>query len=538
MQKSDNAFVMVFQIKNIKLQQNYTVMKKILLLISLTFSLGAFSQTYSDDVAQLIFDNCASCHNPDGIAPFSLMDYSEVTNQAVGIYDAIAQDRMPPWPPNDNYKPFSHSRALEASEKTAILDWLGNGMPEGDPANTPAPPVFNNEAVLGQGDLEVQIPTYTSKATAYDDYVCFALPSDLAQGRKIRAMEVVPGNAPIVHHALVYIDESASYATDTVGGDCAGPTTAKLVGGYTPGASPLVFPNGPNLKLGMEIPANSNIVLAMHYPAGSNGMKDSTKVIFHFYDEQTSDVREISADPILQNWNFELPPEEVTNVSASFSSNNVPYDVSLLSIFPHMHLLGDHIKSYGLDPSNDTIRLIDIPHWDFEWQDFYIFKNMVKIPANSSLHAEGAFNNTAANDHNPNNPAITVYPGLNTTDEMFLVYFHYLLYQPGDENHDLEEMTSLSLQEMVSTEKLSNISIYPNPTSDFVNIEIEGNQSENNVSASVYDLNGRLVKQLVNGAKFSGKTTLKWNGEKSQSGVYIVSIVLNGNHYSQRIVKQ
>jgi hypothetical protein len=200
--------------------------------------------------------------------------------------------------------------------------------------------------------------------------------------------------------------------------------------------------------------------------------------------------------------------------------------------------LGDNIRSYGLDPVNDTIRLIDIPHWDFDWQDFYLFKNLVKIPANSTLHAEGAFNNTAANEHNPNNPAIAVYPGLNTTDEMFLVYFHYLLYQPGDENYDIEEMTSLSLQEMVSTEELSNINIYPNPTTDIINIDIEGQQSGNNVSASVYDLNGRLVEQLVKGKKFSGTTTLNWNGEESKSGVYIVSIVLNGRHYSQRIVKQ
>lgn len=511
-------------------------MKKILLLVSLAFTLGSFSQTYSDDVAQLIFDNCASCHNPSGIAPFSLMDYSEVTSQAAGIYDAISQDRMPPWPPNDDYKPFSHSRALEALEKTTIIDWINNGTPEGNPANTPAPPVFNTDAILGQGDLEVQIPTYTSKATTNDDYVCFSLPSNLTQGRTIRAMEVVPGNAPIVHHALVYIDETASYATDTTGGDCAGPTTAKLVGGYTPGASPLVFPNGSNLKLGMEIPANSNIVLAMHYPSGSNGMKDSTKVIFHFYDEPTTGVREISAEPILQNWSFTLPPEEITPVSTSYS--NIPYDVSLLSIFPHMHLLGDHIRSYGIDPSNDTIRLIDVPHWDFEWQDFYVFKNLIRVPANSTLYADGGFDNTAANDHNPNNPAITVYPGLNTTDEMFLVYFHYLLYQPGDEDYDLEEMTSLSLQEMVSTEEFSNISVYPNPTTDIINIEIEGGQSENNVSASVYDLNGRLVEQLVNGKKFSGTTTLKWNGKESHSGVYTVSIVLNGRHYSQRIIKQ
>ena len=517
-------------------------MKRALLTITLLICTVFYgtSQTYADDVAQLVFDNCASCHNPNGIAPFSLMNYQEVTSNSAQIYDAIAQDRMPPWPPNDDYKPFSHSRALEASERTTILDWLSNGMPEGDPANTPAPPVFSNDALLGNGDLEVQIPTYTSKATSNDDYVCFAIPSNLTQGRTIKAMEVIPGNAPIVHHALVYIDENATYTTDTIGGDCAGPTDAKLVGGYTPGASPLVFPNGSGLKLGMAMPSGSNIVLAMHYPAGSNGMQDSTKVIFHFYDEPVSGVREISAEPILQNWSFTLPPEQVTEVSASYS--NIPIDVSILSIFPHMHLLGDHIRSYGLDSNNDTIRMIDIPHWDFEWQDFYMFKNMVKIPANSTLHADGAFNNTAANDHNPNNPAITVYPGLNTTDEMFLVYFHYLPYQQGDENYNIEDLTSLSVESYFNDNPQGAINVFPNPVADQMSIEITGKSGENVVSASIYDLQGRRVSTLAQGMNFSDHINLTWDSSqgpvKASSGIYFLSVRLNGQLIERKIVKR
>jgi len=517
-------------------------MKRILLLAAILLCSTDYgrSQTYADDVAQLIFDNCASCHHPDGIAPFSLMTYQEVDANSAQIYDAIAQDRMPPWPPNEDYKSFSHSRDLPDADKTIILDWLTDGMPEGDPANTPAPPVFNTNAILGSGDLELQAPTYTSKATNFDDYVCFSIPSGLTQGRTIKAMEVVPGNAPIVHHALIYIDETGSYATDTVGGDCAGPTTAKLVGGYTPGATPLVFPNSSGLKLGMELPANSNIVLAMHYPAGSNGMKDSTRVIFHFYDEPVSGVREISADPILQNWSFTLPPEQVTEVSASYS--NIPIDISILSIFPHMHLLGDHIRSYGLDANDDTIRMIDIPHWDFEWQDFYMFKNMVRIPANSTLHADGAFNNTATNDHNPNNPAITINPGLNTTDEMFLVYFHYMMYQPGDENYNIEDLTSLSVSSFLQDDPSGLINVFPNPVSEQLSIDVSGKSGENVVSAAIYDLQGRLVSTLAQGKTFSDQTTLTWDSNdgliKTSSGIYFLSVRLNGQLIEQKVVKQ
>jgi hypothetical protein len=499
------------------------------------------AQTFSSDVAQLFYNNCSGCHNPNGIAPFSLITYAEVSSSAGAIYDAIAQKRMPPWPPNEEYKEFSHSRALNEQDKTVMLDWLLNGMPEGDPSLTPAPPVFATGALLGNGDLELQIPTYMSKATSSsDDYVCFSIPSGLVGNRVIKAMEVIPGNPSIVHHCLIYIDETGNYPTDTVSGVCNGPTNATLVGGYTPGSTPLIFPNGSALKLGMTMQAGSNIVFAMHYPEGSFGQFDSTKVIFHFYPQGETGIRQVSADPILQNWSFVLPPNQITAVNANY--NNIPINISLLSIFPHMHLLGKSIRSYGLTPAQDTIRLIDIPKWDFHWQDFYMFKNMVMIPANSSLRANGFFDNTTGNFHNPNNPPITVYPGLNTTDEMFLVYMHYLPYQAGDELHNIEEMTALSLTEYVQTSN-QGLSIYPNPFSNSTVIELKGVLPHQRVSISIYDQQGRLVQSLGQGVFLEGSQVV-WDGNTSSGnavkpGIYYISVLVEGRELrTGKVVKR
>lgn len=517
-------------------------MKKLLLFfVGIYFSMSSvYSQTYSDDIAQIIYDNCASCHHAGGIAPFSLMSYTDMQNFSGGIYDAIAQDRMPPWPPNENYTEFSHSRAMDENEKTLVLDWLANGMPEGNPANTPAPPVFNSGSILGAGDLEIQMPTYMSKASsAQDDYVCFSMPSDLLQNRKIKAMEVVPGNTEIVHHCLVYIDEDATYASDTTSGQCTGPTTATLVGGYTPGSTPLIFPNGSQLKLGMDLPAGSNIVFAMHYPTGSYGEFDSTKVIFHFYNENETGIRDVIAAPVLQNWSFSLPPNELTAVEAT--NNQVPTDFSILSAFPHMHLLGRYIKSYALNPQQDTIRFIEIPNWDFHWQDFYIFKNLIKVPQNSTIKVEALFDNTVNNLHNPNDPPVTVYPGTNTADEMLLVYFHFLPYLPGDEDHDLEDLMTLSLDNFNKQES-SSIKVTPNPFSQGLKIKIKGESGVNNLSASIYDQQGRKIKTLALGETFSDNKEIEWDGnnDTGQSvnrGIYFVSIILNGKAQSRKIIK-
>ena len=177
-------------------------MKNALLFVSFLAGFSTYGQTWSNDVAQVFFNKCTKCHHTGGIAPTSYMSYNEVSPMSAAIYDAVNQGHMPPWPPDNNYQQYVHDRSLTAVEKTLILDWILAGFPEGIAANTPPAPVYTSSTILGNGDLTVQIPTYMSKATSTnDDYVCFSVPSGLTQNRVIRAIEIVPGNRQIVHHA-------------------------------------------------------------------------------------------------------------------------------------------------------------------------------------------------------------------------------------------------------------------------------------------------------------------------------------------------
>lgn len=119
----------------------------------------------------------------------------------------------------------------------------------------------------------------------------------------------------------------------------------------------------------------------------------------------------------------------------------VSRDLSLLTLNPHMHLLGKSFLAYAVDTKGDTIPLIKIPRWDFRWQYFYTFKHMLRIPKGSTIYCEGEFDNTANNENNPFDPpqTITGYNGsMKTTDEMFQFIISYLVYQPGDEKMSLE----------------------------------------------------------------------------------------------------
>lgn len=524
-------------------------MRSILLLLSLSIPSFFFAQTWSDDVAGIFYNKCGQCHHSGGIAPFSLMSYSEVSPMASFIYGVVDSEAMPPWPPDNSYQTYAHTRSLSTTEKSTILNWINGGAPEGNAANTPPPPVYPTGSLLGNGDLELQIPTYMSKAqNGNDDYVCIVLNSNLPSARKIKAIEIVPGNREIVHHALVFLDPSGASVTDTVGGDCASPNSsgAELVMGYTPGSSPLVLPAVSPMKLGIPMSANSQVMINLHYPDGSYGQYDSTKVIFHFYPVNETGIRDVTTANVLSNWSFALPPNQLTTVSAQYpAAGGLPANVSILSVFPHMHLLGKSMDVFGVGGQPDTLKLIRIPQWDFHWQDFYFFKYAQKAVTGMTLKAKAVYDNTTNNPNNPNSPPVAVYPGLNTNDEMMLVYAHYMLYQNGDENYNLDSLMSLGLQEFLEVPEGDQVFVaYPNPFDEQIHFSSTSVVPGDQLSVRIYDLQGQLVRVLAHNVIVQQESVdLVWDGKNekgasSGSGIYFVSIAVNGKLSNQRIVKR
>lgn len=523
-------------------------MKKIILGgIALLAVLEANSQTtWSENAAQVLYDNCTSCHNPNGIGPNSFLDYSSTVPYSALIKNYVENNIMPPWTADSSFQHYSGERLLTQTERDIIINWVNDGALEGNSALAPPPPVYNGEQLLaGTPDLVVQMPVYMSKATpTSDDYVCIAIPTGLATTRRVKAIEVIPGNRSIVHHCLVFADASATYVTDTVGGDCGGPSSGDLMAGYTPGATPAIFPSTSSFSAGMVLSAGSNVILAMHYPEGSYGEFDQTTVNFYFYPEPVVNFREVFAQPLIQNWTFNIAANTIDSVETSISG--IPFDYSLMSVFPHMHLLGTYIESYGIDPLNDTIPFVRIPQWDFEWQDFYFFDYMKQVPAGSTIYGKGIYDNTASNPNNPNDPPINVGAGLNTSDEMFLIYYHYMLYQSGDESINIDSLNN-EYMILLSTlnedkDKPFGAKVYPNPFQNEVIIEyILTNPSF--VSLYIYDLNGRIINKLARVEQESGTQQIVWDGtndygESVSSGIYYYSMLIDGVQLTGKIIKQ
>lgn len=500
--------------------------------------------TWSDDVAEIFYNNCTSCHHSEGIAPFSLLDYSTASTWASAIYANVNAGTMPPWTADSSFQHYYGERILTAYERTTILDWVTGGALAGDLGTAPPPPVYSGAKILpGEPDMTVQIPNYMSKATGfYDDYVCFSIPSGLTSNKKVKAIEVVPGNQAIVHHVVVYHDADASYVTDTVGSDCTGPVDDEVIAGFAPGSNPTIYPSTADWQAGVELDAGSNIVLAMHYPEGSYGQWDSTKVNFYFYEEPVASFRNVYNYPLIIDFDFLIDAETIEEVKDTF---DILADWTFISAMPHMHLLGKSIETYALTPAGDTIPLVRIPQWDFEWQDIYFFDHLIPIMGEDTLYGNGVFDNTSSNPHNPNDPPVDVGFGLNTTDEMFLVSFSFMLYQAGDEDISQDSLNTVFLSNEYADLALSEgdeVKVFPNPFEDNTTIEYTLPQSTF-VSLYIYDAQGRVIRRVLRKNQAAGNHLVGWDGKNNegavvQSGMYYYSMMIDGVNFSGRILKK
>ncbi|MFM9008483.1 MAG: hypothetical protein ACKORE_07880, partial [Bacteroidota bacterium] len=452
-----------------------------LLILSLlsTFSIRAIAQStpdWANDVSCILYSKCTSCHYPGGAAPFSLMTYAEASGAAAGIYSAVAANRMPPWPPDPAYRSFIHERSLSVTEKQTILDWINNGSPQGNPAQAPPPPVYTSAEVIQNPDLVSKMPVYTIPPIAYDIYRCFVMPTGNTLQQFITGMEVVPGNKSVVHHVLVFEDTTNTPlqldAQDpnpgyvSFGGT--GSNASKLLGAWVPGSSPDFYPAG----TGIPLSPGANIIIQIHYPVGSSFQQDSTKVNFQLTADPNT--RSVAVVPALNQGNLTNGPLFIpANTLRTFNAQQIiPAAVTLLGIAPHMHLIGRSVRSWAVTLVGDTIPLIDIPDWNFKWQGSYRFPQPVKIPAFSTLYSTATYDNTINNPYNPSIPPQNVSLGEATTDEMMLVFFAYLIYQPGDEFMAIDTITGAitynGCNATTGAGELQNnegLNVYPNPSS-------------------------------------------------------------------------
>lgn len=396
---------------------------------------AATAPTFSADVAPIVFNKCTTCHRPGEAAPFTFMNYREVSKRGRLITRVLENGFMPPWQADSKDYRFHGDRRLKPTEIATIKAWVAADMPEGDPTKVPALPKFIDGWQLGEPDLVVQMEkAYTLPAEGPDIYRNFVIPLNLKEDKWVTAIEFRPGSRSIVHHSLFYYDTEGSAreldAKDPVPGfrRMAKGLQRNAIGGWAVGGAPRKLPTG----LAYKLPKGSDLILSTHFhPSGKEEQEIST-LGFHF-----------SATPPTQGFtHVQLPPVfgALAGVNIPPGESNyrkedsfvLPVDVKAFGISAHAHYLGRAMDMSATLPGGEKRDMISIPDWDFSWQEQYHYEDYIRLPKGTRLHANVVWDNSNGNINNPNDPPKWVRWGRESTDEMGSVTLMVVAANPSE----------------------------------------------------------------------------------------------------------
>lgn len=372
------------------------------------------SITYCRDIAPILQQHCQRCHRPGEVAPFSLLSYKDAAGWAATIREVVADGRMPPWHADPHYGQFANDPSLSARQKEQLFAWIDDGCPQGDPADLPPPPAFPQGWSIAAPDRVITMTEpFTVPAEGVIDYQYFSVDPGFTEDRWIQAAEVRPGNRAVVHHCNVFLQPPGSPDIEEQGelGSC-------WLATFVPGASPLILPEG----MAKRVPAGWRLVFGMHYTAIGSVQTDRTCIGLKFADPRT--VKKEVATKTMFDLQLCIPPRAAAHeVSQTWQINR---DVLLLSMFPHLHLRGKSFRYEAIYPDGRGEILLDVPHYDFNWQHRYELAEPKRLPAGSRLRCTAVYDNSADNPANPD-PDAEVHDGPQSWDEMFRGYFDVAL---------------------------------------------------------------------------------------------------------------
>ena len=155
------------------------------------------SVTFSKDIAPILQRACQNCHRPGSIAPMSLLTYRDARPWARSIKQKVSQREMPPWfvEKNIGIRKFKNDVSLTDQEIATIVEWVDNGVPEGDPTDMPASRQFAdfNTWHIGKPDLIVTTPKeYSVAPNAPDQWVDYYVDPGLTEDRYIKLVSFQP----------------------------------------------------------------------------------------------------------------------------------------------------------------------------------------------------------------------------------------------------------------------------------------------------------------------------------------------------------
>ncbi len=393
--------------------------------------------TFSKDIAPIFQAKCQECHQPNSIAPMSLVTFQDARPWARSIKERVSTRQMPPWHIDKSVgvQQFKNDMSLSDEQIDLVVRWVDGGSLQGDPKDLPAPKalVTSNEWQgvrdgFGQPDMVIKSSEYTMPAQHQDVWYRPTSEIPLTEPRWIKMVEIRPTNLKarrIIHHSIAYQvlspDNVASVNTGTANGPSGPLSQEDLVNrrpqimewaigkGYDlfrEGTGKMIVP-GEKISwdqhihaVGEEITGGSELAM-WFYPKGQEPKKRS--YLIGFTGLRTRGFLDIQPNSISQTEGFTVLKENtlITNFQ------------------PHFHLRGKAMRVEAILPDGSREIISYVGNFNFNWMTNYIYADDAApvFPKGTVIQVSAWYDNTKANKDNPD-PDQWVGYGDRTVDEM------------------------------------------------------------------------------------------------------------------------
>jgi hypothetical protein len=426
--------------------------------------------TFTKDVAPIMFKKCAACHRPGEVAPMTLLSYQDVRPWAKVIKSKVLAREMPPWgaEPEHSLK-MRNDRSLSQEQIDTIVAWVDGGAPKGNDADLPPAPKFAEGWTAGsEPDVVLEMPVESQIPPEGELGVqMFYSKIPFTEDKFAEMLEIRPGNRGVVHHAGVFVVDIPEGAK-IVDGRLVAPDgkiaddrarsafRAEAAMGL-PGSNKLLSwvpgrgVDRHRADIGKRIPAGKYLNWQVHYNPTGKPEKDRTKLGIWFNKVPVTHellIRQ-AGDPLAtttgglslyraEGKEIEYTADEGSTRRRSRTPNIPPYaenwhltgvtpvteDITLYAMSPHMHLRGKSLKWVVVYPDGREQTILDVPHFDFNWQIQYELDEPLHIPAGSKILGIGVYDNSPKNKWNPS-PNLEVYWSEQSWDEMYQPFTEY-----------------------------------------------------------------------------------------------------------------
>ena len=368
------------------------------------------SVTYHRDVLPITQTHCNGCHTAGGIATSALDSYESAKGAAGLMADAVQNRRMPPWPASpDCGGPFVGDRTLTSEQIQTLTQWAAAGAPEGNPADAPAAPPAPSGLERTDFSAAMAAP-YTP--TLQDEYRCFVVDPGLTSPKSVVGYDIAPGDRRVVHHVILFrVPRTAALAKDAEdaapGWSCFGGAnvqTTGVLGAWAPGGEAVRYPEATGIRIG----ADTVLAMQVHYNTRNGIVPDQTgvRLMYGLGSELPATLVPLVAS------GFRIPAGATGYAYDKSFPNFAGRPVRLWGAMPHMHTRGRSIR-LTMDPSDTCV--VDIPKWDFHWQNQYFQTSPLVLGAGDQLRLSCVWDN-------PGDRPLTWGEG--TSDEMCFAFVY------------------------------------------------------------------------------------------------------------------